>query len=214
MVQKITLEEALEELRKLKGKKFGDFASPDLINKGSAGQAIEQAIGINLSSDLLDFSNGELKSNKFLNGRPAETLAVTQVGHSLAEIMIQESWENCKVRNKINSFIFLPIHKDLQNPMEWVVGEATHFEEGKFPEQYEKLSEDYVSVAAQIKSAIEAKGRLHTFNGPNKYLQIRTKDSKRKDGRYNPIKYGGLQISDKNYAFYIRKGFLEDVLKG
>ena len=87
---KISLEEAIEKLHNLEGKRFSDIATPDLINKGSAGQIIEKAIGLDLSSDLLDFTDGELKSNKFLKGKPAETLAVTQVGHTLEEISNNE----------------------------------------------------------------------------------------------------------------------------
>jgi DNA mismatch repair protein MutH len=212
MTRKITLAEALMRLKELDGKKVSDYVTPDLINKGSAGQAIEKAIGIDLSSDLLDFHDGELKSNKFLNGQPAETLAVTQVGHSLAEIMISVSWQNSLVKRKINSFIFLPIHKDSTDPMNWIIGKAVHFEDKQFPIQYQKLAEDYESVSKQIKSVIENGKTLHTLNGPHEYLQIRTKDSKRKNGDYNPITYDGRRISNKNYAFYIRKGFLNDIL--
>ena len=212
MSRKITLAEALIRLRELEGKRVSDYVAPDLINKGSVGQAIEKAIGLDLSSDLLDFHDGELKSNKFLNGQPAETLAITQVGHSLAEIMISVSWQNSMVRRKINSFIFLPIHKDSKNPMNWTIGKAVHFEEKKFPIEYEKLAKDFDSVSSQIRMAIQNGQNLHTFNGPYEYLQIRTKDSKRPNGNYNPVTYGDRQISDKNYAFYFRKGFLNDIL--
>lgn len=209
---KMRLEDALKEILALEGKRVGEIGSPDLVNKGAVGQIVERKIGINLSSDLLDFEDGELKSNKFLRGKPAETLAVTQVGHILPEIAGEISWPNSKILKKISSFLFLPIHKDEPNPSNWLIGRAVHFSKESFPTQYKLLGEDYLYIAKQIKLVIENSGELHTINGPNQYLQIRTKDSKDKSGNYHPIKYNGVMLSNKNYAFYIRPGFLNSVL--
>jgi DNA mismatch repair protein MutH len=210
---KISIDEAILKLQELEGKRFAELVTPDLINKGSAGQLIELALGLVLSSDLLDLSDGELKSNKFLNGKPAETMAITQVGHTLSEISEKIPWENSKILKKISSFILVPVHKDKPNPADWVIGRATHFERKKFPSQYEKLAADYLDIAEQIRNIISNGSELHTLNGSYKYLQIRTKDSKDSNGSYHPIKYGGRTISNKNYAFYFRKQFLADVLK-
>jgi DNA mismatch repair endonuclease MutH len=209
---KMRLEDALKKILALEGKRVGEIGSPDLVNKGAVGQIVERKIGINLSSDLLDFEDGELKSNKFLRGKPAETLAVTQVGHILPEIEGEISWPNSKILKKISSFVFLPIHKDEPNPSDWLIGRAVHFSKENFPAQYKSLGEDYLSIARQIKLVIENSDELHTINGPNQFLQIRTKDSKDKSGNYHPIKYNGVVLSNKNYAFYIRPGFLNSVL--
>jgi len=212
MTKKVTLAEALELLRSYAGRKVGDFATPSLINKGSAGQILEEAIGLRLSSDLLDFSDGELKTNKFLKGKPAETVAITQLGHVIPEILNNTPWEKTSVARKIGSFILLPVHKDSSNPEDWTYGKAVHVNSKDFPIQYSKLGEDYKYVSEKIRSTVLAKGELHTFNGPYEYLQIRSKDSKRPDGTYNPITVNGRQISNKNYAFYFRKDFLESIL--
>jgi DNA mismatch repair protein MutH len=209
---KISLEEAIEKIHNLEGKRFSDIATPDLINKGSAGQIIEKAIGLDLSSDLLDFTDGELKSNKFLRGKPAETLAVTQVGHTLEEISKSVVWEESKILKKIGSFIFLPIHKDAPKPADWIVGKATHFNRTKYKSEYEKLAQDYLFICDQLRNILTNNGELHTLNGRHEYLQIRTKDSKDASGSYHPIKFKGRQISNKNYAFYLRKQFLVDIL--
>lgn len=213
MNMKISIDEALLKLHELEGKKFAQLVTPDLINKGSAGQLLELALGLVLSSDLLDLSDGELKSNKFLKGRPAETMAITQVGHTLSEISANTPWEDSKVLRKINSFILVPVHKDEPNPADWVIGKATHFQRDKFPSQYEKLASDYLEIADQLRQILSSKDELHTLNAKNKYLQIRTKDSKDSNGAYHPIKCAGRDISSKNYAFYFRKQFLSDVLK-
>lgn len=209
---KLYLEDALKLILALEGKRIGDIGQPDLVNKGIVGQIIEKKIGLDLSSDLLDFEDGELKSNKFLNGKPSETLAVTQVGHILSEIHAEISWPNSKVLKKISSFIFLPIHKDNPAPSAWVIGRATHFSKDSYPEQYAKLAEDYNEISRQIKVVLETSGKLHTFNGPNQYLQIRTKDSRDAAGKYHPVKFQGKTYSDKNYAFYLRPSFLNAIL--
>lgn len=209
---KLYLQEALEKILELEGTRLGEIGDPDLVNKGIAGQIVEKQIGLNLSSDLLDFEDGELKSNKFVNGKPKETLAVTQVGHILAEIESGTTWENSKVLKKITSFIFLPIHKDDSDPRNWIIGRATHFSRTQYPESYKKLEIDYIEVSRQISAVLKSSGQLHTFNGPNAYLQIRTKDAKDKYGKYHPVVYKNRALSNKNYAFYLRPGFLNSVL--
>lgn len=209
---KIYLEDALKLILALEGEKIGDIGQPDLVNKGVVGQIVERKIGVDLSSDLLDFEDGELKSNKFLKGKPSETLAVTQVGHILPEIEAEISWPESKVLKKISSFIFLPIHKDNPKPEEWLVGRAVHFSKKLYPKQYLRLAEDYDAISHQIRDVLGTSGELHTINGPNKYLQIRTKDGKDPSGNYHPIKYKGRLLSNKNYAFYIRPGFLNAIL--
>ena len=207
------LEDALKLILELEGKTLGSISTPDIINKGSVGQIIERAIGVNLSSDLLDFENGELKSNKFLKGAPAETLAVTQIGHVLNEIHAEISWAKSSVLKKITSFIFLPIHKDESNPDKWIVGHAVHFSEQSYPVQYKKLGSDYEQIGSEIRKILNENGSLHTTNGSNEYLQIRTKDSKDKSGSYHPVKFHGQALSNKNYAFYLRPNFMNSVLQ-
>ena len=209
---KMLLEDALEMILALEGKTLGSISTPDIINKGSVGQIIERAIGVDLSSDLLDFENGELKSNKFLRGAPAETLAVTQIGHVLKEIQGEVRWARSSVLKKIQSFIFLPVHKDASDPEDWIVGHAIHFSEKRFPKQYKKLGDDYEEIGTEIRKVLSGNGSLHTTNGINNYLQIRTKDSKDKSGSYHPVKFNGRALSNKNYAFYLRPHFLNAVL--
>lgn len=211
-MSKLLLEDALKLILELEGKTLGSISTPDIINKGSVGQIIERAIGIDLSSDLLDFENGELKSNKFLGRAPAETLAVTQIGHVLNEIHAEISWVKSSVLKKITSFIFLPIHKDASDPDNWIVGRAVHFSEKDYPVQYEKLGNDYEQIGMEIRKIMSGTGSLHTTNGSNDYLQIRTKDSKDKNGSYHPVKFHGRELSNKSYAFYLRPHFLNAVL--
>ena len=211
-MSKLLLEDALKLILELEGKTLGSISTPDIINKGSVGQIVERAIGVDLSSHLLDFENGELKSNKFLGGAPAETLAVTQIGHVLNEIHAEISWAKSSVLKKITSFIFLPIHTDAFDPDYWIVGRAVHFSEKRYPVQYKKLGNDYEQIGIEIRKILTGSGSLHTTNGSHDYLQIRTKDSKDKNGSYHPVKFHGRALSNKNYAFYLRPHFLNSVL--
>ena len=206
------LEDALKKLVALEGELIGNIGSPDLVNKGIVGQIIEKAIGLDLSSDLLDFEDGELKSNKFLKGKPAETLAVTQVGHILPEIEAEIAWPNSKVLKKISSFIFLPVHKDSPDPHKWKIGRAVHFSKKIHQKQYLKLAEDYEVISSSIRQILENQGELHTINGSNEFLQLRTKDAKDASGNYHPVKYKGATLSNKNYAFYLRPKFLNSII--
>lgn len=209
---KLLLGDALIKLINLEGQVLGSLTTPDRINKGAVGQIIEGAIGVKLSSDLHDFEDGELKTNKFLKGRSAETLAVTQVGHLLEEIYSSIGWYESTLLSKINSFILLPIHKDSDEPAGWVIGKAVHFSRAKYPKQYRQLEEDYGVISTQIGKVLHGQGELHTFNGPNKFIQLRTKDSKNRNGTYHPVKFQGRLISNKNYAFYLRQHFLNSVI--
>ena len=209
---KMYLEDALKKLVALEGELIGNIGSPDLVNKGIVGQIIEKAIGLDLSSDLLDFEDGELKSNKFLKGKPAETLAVTQVVHILPEIEAEIAWPNSKVLKKISSFIFLPVHKDSPDPHNWKIGRAVHFSKKIHQKQYLKLAEDYEMISSSIRQILENHGELHTINGSNEFLQLRTKDAKDASGNYHPVKYKGATLSNKNYAFYLRPKFLNSII--
>ena len=63
------LEEAKMILNRISGIPFGELFSLEDINsiernKGRAGQLLELALGLNLSSRTIDFEDGELKTNK------------------------------------------------------------------------------------------------------------------------------------------------------
>jgi hypothetical protein len=74
------------------------------------------------------------------------------------------------------------------------------------------LGNDYEEIGTEIRKILNGNGSLHTTNGKNNYLQIRTKDSKDKSGAYHPVKFNGRALSNKNYAFYLRPHFLNAVL--
>ena len=87
-------------------------------NKGVRGQLLELALGIPNSSKLTDLVDGELKS--FTKG---ESIAVTQLRHTLPEIFNNTPFNKSKLGIKISRTLYVAF--DRQNNF---LGTATHTE--------------------------------------------------------------------------------------
>ena len=160
-------------------------------NKGVRGQLLELALGIPNSSKLTDLVDGELKS--FTKG---ESVAVTQLRHTLPEIFNNTPFNQSKLGIKIARTLYVAF--DRQNNF---LGTATHTETNKL------IEEDYNEICDFIRNTTT----LKTFTGSNKVLQIRTKDSKYK-GKYHPIFWEGKQISNKGFAFYLTGKYAKTIV--
>ncbi len=156
-------------------------------NKGVRGQLLELALGIPNSSKLTDLVDGELKS--FTKG---ESVAVTQLRHTLPEVMNNTPFNQSKLGIKIARTLYVAF--DRQNNF---LGTATHTEPNKL------IEGDYQYICEIIRHKIGIGQPLTTITGLNKVLQIRTKDSKDRNGNYHPIFWEGQQISNKGFAFYL-----------
>ena len=156
-------------------------------NKGDRGQLLELALGIPNSSRLTDLVDGELKS--YTKG---ESIAVTQLRHTLPEVMNNTPFNQSKLGIKISRTLYVAF--DRQNNF---LGTATHTEPNKL------IEGDYQYICEIIRHKIGIGQPLTTITGLNKVLQIRTKDSKDRNGNYHPIFWEGKQISNKGFAFYL-----------
>ena len=152
-------------------------------NKGVRGQLLELALGIPNSSKLTDLVDGELKS--FTKG---ESIAVTQLRHTLPEVFNKTPFNQSKLGIKISRTLYVAFDRNNN-----FLGTATHTKTNPLIEQ------DYNDICEFVRNA----KTLHTFTGRNGILQIRTKDSKDKNGNYHPIIWEGQQLSDKGFAFYL-----------
>ena len=187
---------------KLKTTDFSKFDKPGR-NKGGRGQLLETALGVANSSDLTDLVDGEIKT--FTVG---QTIAVTQVKHCLSDIIDGTiEFEDSKVGQKLAQTIYVGFTSNNA-----YVGTELLNEEVD-PQHYQELAEDYSFIAAQIKAAYASGSELHTITGPNKLLQIRTKASKNKYGKYTPLCYNGVELKDKYMAFYLLANFGKRVIK-
>ena len=176
-----------ETIQKLQNTNFEELPKPRK-NKGVRGQLLEIALGIPNSSKLTDLVDGELKS--FTKG---ESVAVTQLRHTLPEIFNNTPFNKSKLGIKIARTLYVAF--DRQNNF---LGTATHTETNPL------IESDYNEICDYIRNT----KTLHTFTGSNKVLQIRTKDSK----PYHPIFWEGQQLSNKGFAFYLTGRYAKTIV--
>lgn len=210
------LAEAHIRLNKLAGIRFGElFSSVDMntikINKGKTGQLLELSLGMRLSSNNLDFDDGELKTNKCdAAGNPRETVFITQISSVIDELIQKRPFEQTHLYEKIKNILYVPVCKDGE-PESWMYLPSIHIDLNS--PQYGDLKtiweNDYYSVCEQLRCHIEqsSDGFIHTSNG--RHLQIRSKDSR----PYHPIysEVYGRYVSNKNHAFYFQRQFVYDI---
>jgi DNA mismatch repair protein MutH len=207
------LEEAQNIINQIANKKFGTLIpenqfSDVIVNKGKAGQMLEKIIlHLHLSSSLRDFDDGELKTNKCdANGKPLETMAITQISSNIDNLIQANPFNQSALAIKISNFLYVPIVRE-GDPHNWFFMNPIHvdFSQEQYSDLWKQLEKDYYIICEKIKNDIEQHGTISTSNGT--YLQIRTKDSK----PYHPIfsQIYNRFISNKNYAFYFQKSFMQ-----
>lgn len=212
------LEDACKRFNKLAGIRFGELFSPEdmnmiITNKGKTGQLLELSLDMKLSNTNLDFDDGELKTNKCdENGRPKETVFITQISSIIDELIQEKPFEQTHLYEKISNILYVPVCKD-GDPMNWMFLPSIHvnLDTPRFSHLRDIWSEDYYSICHQLKNHIETSddGFIHTSNG--RHIQVRSKDSK----PYHPIfsNIYGREVSNKNHAFYFKKQFVYDIQK-
>ena len=176
-----------ETIQKLQTTNFAELPKPRK-NKGVRGQLLELALGIPNSSKLTDLVDGELKT--FTKG---ESVAVTQLRHTLPEIFNHTPFNQSKLGIKISRTLYVAF--DRENNF---LGTATHTETN------ELIESDYNDICDYIRNT----KTLNTFTGSNGVLQIRTKDSK----PYHPIFWEGQQLSNKGFAFYLTGRYAKTIV--
>ena len=171
-------------------------------NKGGRGQWVENQLGLDLGSNLLDFDDGEGKTFK-----EGQTIAVTMVQHCLDEIFDRSvSYSESNVGKKLYNVLFVKFAKTGEFVKSLVSNSQIH------RELHYKLSEDYNYICAEIRRRYDNNEELTTINGKHKLLQIRTKASKTKLGNYVPLEYNGRRLKDKAMAFYLTRSFEQSLL--
>ena len=121
-------------------------------NKGVRGQLLELALGIPNSSKLTDLVDGELKS--YTKG---ESVAVTQLRHTLTEVFNKTPFNQSKLGIKIARTLYVAFDRNNN-----FLGTATHTETNKL------IEEDYNDICDFIRNT----KTLKTFTGRNGILQI------------------------------------------
>ena len=187
-----------ETENKIKTTDFDNLPKPRK-NKGVRGQLLEIALGIPNSSKLTDLVDGELKS--FTKG---ESVAVTQLRHTLTEVFNKTPFNQSKLGIKISRTLYVAFDRNNN-----FLGTATHTETNN---PTVLIEGDYQYICEIIRHRVGIGQPLTTITGLNKVLQIRTKDSKDKKGNYHPIIWEGKQISNKGYAFYLTGRYAKGIV--
>lgn len=179
-------------------------------NKGHAGQLLERYIGLRLGNHLIDFEDGELKTNKTApNGDPLETIAVTQIAGIIDDMLADPhcDFEKSPLCTKLDNLLVVPVVKS-GDCADWYLLDVYQIDLRDNPRLKDQFASDYSLICSGIRQKVSSGLNISTTNG--KYLQIRSKDSK----PYRPI-YSHLvrrNVSTKNYAFYLQKTFMRDVI--
>ena len=214
------LEEACRRFNELAGRRFGDLFSPTdikmiTINKGKTGQLLELSLGMHLSSTNLDFDDGELKTNKCdAAGNPRETVFITQISSVIDELIQEWPFEQTHLYEKISNILYVPVCK-YGRPEDWMFLPCIHIDLSlrKFAPLRDIWRDDYYSICKQLRYHIENSpdGFIHTSNGT--HIQVRSKDARDASGSYHPIysQVYGRYVSNKNYAFYFQRQFVDDI---
>ena len=95
-----------ETIQKLQNTNFEELPKPRK-NKGVRGQLLELALGIPNSSKLTDLVDGELKS--FTKG---ESVAVTQLRHTLPEVFNKTPFNQSKLGIKISRTLYVAFDRN------------------------------------------------------------------------------------------------------
>ncbi len=216
----MTINEALQALKFKVQIPFGQFMSEEELteitkenNKGIVGQVIENILGLQHTSALLDFVDGELKTNKFRdNGTPAETIAITLISSSIDNLLDDLPFIHTHLFDKIRNMLLVPIAKGNNDARQWKIIDCfiMSYWNSSFQDIYHEIAWDYIHIRDDIKQLLMPpnNGFLKTIT--KTYLQIRPKDVRpyrciysNKLGRY---------ISDRQYAFYFRKTLMKELL--
>lgn len=211
---KMLTADAIPLLKKACGIPFRELLKghpADLItNKGHAGQLLEKYIGLSLGNSLIDFEDGELKTNKTAsNGKPLETIAVTQISGVIDQLLGTPPvpFKQSSVYKKLENLVVVPVVKDGECGS-WYLLDVYQIDMRKNSRLFSQFEQDYYTICDGLRQRVISGGLLGTTNG--NYLQVRTKDSM----PYRPIYSSIYQraVSSKNYAFYLQKSFVHDIL--
>ena len=215
------LEEIIPKLPEIYQKKFLELKLEEdisgfTINKGNTGQFLQKLLNMPLNCDLTDFEDGELKTNKSRpDGVPDQTMFITQISKDFDSLFFSDSGSN-RLLKKIDNLIYLPVVKThSKDPNEWYFLPAYHVNSNIYEELKDIYLKDFLIIKEIILNQLETADKMvHTANGD--YIQIRSKDSKDKNGNYHPIFSDKLNryVSNKNHAFYFKRDFMIDIRNG
>ena len=162
-------------------------------NKGGSGNLLETIIGIGQSSDLIDLTDGEIKTFK-----KGQTIAISMIRNHIHELVEGYHFKDSWIYNKIKQIIFVPRWESKNNNNKTFFTDTYLWNEKTYAEDFLKVEEDWNYICEYVNDCYWNSKLMATINGPNKFIQIRTKGGSKEE----PIYYNDVKISEKPRAFY------------
>ncbi len=190
-------------------KEIPECKALNISDKGVVGKALERIIGLNNSSNRLDFDDGELKTNmaKYINGYPRETIFVMNISNNIDKMLKMEPFLKSDLYKKIRNVLYVPVYRYGQIG-NWFFLPPLHvnLEDENHAKTLKIIKNDYKSIVEILRYRVNEKTDLYSHIS-GQYIQIRPHDSK----PYNRIySYEAKRyISNKNHGFYLKKEFME-----
>ena len=189
----------------------------------SAEEAILRYVGGEHDIVIMDlyFDDGELKSGCFYtDGTPKETIAVCVIKSIFDDLLNEEQdYTQSYPYEKMANMLIASIGKYKRGsstvlaPQDWSILQCIHvdFSNKKYTAFAAQIAEDLKSIFSQVKRNIDDEKNISTTNG--KYIQIRSKDSGGNNNHPIYSKYANRYVSHCNYAIYITKNGIDEILR-
>ena len=190
----------------------------DIIkNKGKTGQMLEKLCGLDLSSNITDFEDGELKTikmgKKSSNPKlsPKESSFQITMLNSWVDELLKEKilpFEKTRLHKKTKKFILMQVNKDDSDPLNWFFRKCVLYDGSKGSDLYKKLESDYIAISKELKKSLkDPSSVIHTTNGSNdSIIQIRTKGAGNDEDKSIYSDVLGREITNKrSVAFYMKR---------
>ena len=168
---------------------------PKTKNKGLAGQMSEMLLGIPLSSECLDCSDGELKLFPLMKSssnqwKPKESIAITMRGVHTQEVI---PWEESDLKKKINNVLFIAYFRDGEND-DYINFVSAYVLNPSNCNIYNDFKTDYENITTYY--------RVNGVNQTPKHLRTKDDTSNTVNGTYIQGRTKGQGGEKKTVGFY------------
>ena len=181
-------------------------------DKGKTGKLLENTVlCINPKSAHLDFTDGELKTNKWINNHPDQTIAICMLKEAFDEIITSNDLTTTYPMKKIENWLYVPIDKTKEKH-EWYFKFPVYISRTnpKWANWYKELDANFKDVVTELKNSCDNGEKVHTIT--KNYIQIRTKGAGHGKGRMFS-NYYNRYVSDVSYAIYLTLDGIKALLK-
>lgn len=168
---------------------------PKTKNKGLAGQMLEMLLGIPLSSECLDCSDGELKLFPLVKAgsgqwKPKESIAITMRGVHTPESI---PWDESDLRKKISNVLFIAYFRDGEND-DYINFVDAYVLNPSNCDLYDAFKADYETITTYY--------RVNGVNQTPKNLRTENDTSNTVNGTYIQGRTKGQGGKKKTVGFY------------